>query len=132
TRRFGGTGLGLAICAQLTKLMGGSIRAEGRLDGPGSAFHFSVTVGIHSCEIEPVAVPESAILRGRSALVIDDNATSRRLFEDMLREWRMIPELAGSGPDGLEMMARAARSGQPFDVVLLDASMPGMDGFAVV
>ncbi len=127
TRRYGGTGLGLAISAMLVELMGGSIRVESEV-GRGSAFHFTVRVGMQK---EPPVrqSPETlANLEGLPVLVVDDNATNRRILEQMLRKWRMRPTLVDSGQAALET---AGREDEPFRLLLLDVNMPEMNGFEV-
>jgi len=64
-------------------------------------------------------------------LIIDDNATNQRILEEMLEVWGMVPESSASGEEGLELLTAAKKKGTPFPLVLLDAQMPGMDGFTV-
>ena len=130
TRKFGGTGLGLTISAQLMKLMGGRIWLEDRPAG-GTSFHFTVALPVGK-PVETVA--ESAALQsleGLSVLIVDDNATNRRILQELLSRWGMQPDLAESGAQGLEKMRRCAVAGKPFSLVLLDANMPEMDGFVL-
>lgn len=128
TRKYGGTGLGLTISARLVELMGGRIWVESEI-GKGSIFHFIVKLGVR---IGPPVrqVPEKpAKLEGLRVLVVDDNATNRRILEEMVRSWRMQPAVADSGHTALEMMAKAREEGEPFRLLLLDVNMPLMDGF---
>ena len=120
TRRFGGTGLGLPISSRLVSMMGGKIELDSTV-GKGSTFHFCIPLGIGSA---PTPAPVAAELAGRSALVVDDNATNRGVLEGMLRRWGMTVRTAASGAESLAALASA-----PADVVLLDGRMPGMDGF---
>jgi len=142
TRKYGGTGLGLTICSKLVKLMGGAIWVESpansaspsdeaRIGGPGSAFHFTLRFGIHkeaAPRIEPAGVER---LEGLHTLIIDDNATNRQILERMVAGWHMRPASASGGLAGLNLMMRCLRVGDPVRLVLLDAQMPGFDGFAV-
>jgi two-component system, sensor histidine kinase and response regulator len=129
TRQFGGTGLGLTISSNLAGLMGGRIRVES-VPGEGSTFHFTVVMGEVTGEA-PSADPAPVELAGTRVLVVDDNAINRRYFEKTLLRWGMVPTLADDGPAAMAALRRAAESGEPFSLVLLDANMPGMDGFEV-
>ncbi len=130
TRRHGGTGLGLTISLQLVEMMGGRLWMESK-EGEGSIFHF--TVRFHSVRSEgKSAVPSEEIsLKDLPTLVVDDNATNRRLLEEILSSWGMKPAMADGGWTGLAAMQHAKEAGKPFPLVLLDALMPGMDGFAL-
>jgi len=130
TRRFGGTGLGLAISNGLIEQMGGHLHVESE-PGRGSRFEFAVTLGL-STEPEhrlPPARPER--LKGLRCLIVDDNHTNRRILEEMAWNWGMLPVAVESGRKALLELQMAAQGGAPFGLVLLDAMMPGMDGFMV-
>ncbi len=126
TRRYGGTGLGLAISSQIVALMDGRIWVESQV-GHGSTFHFTACFGLAGAE--PASLTEPASLRDLPVLVVDDNATNRRILEEVLRRWHMKPALVESGAAALEALAQARARQRPFALALLDGHMPEMDGF---
>jgi len=130
SRRYGGTGLGLTISARLVQLMRGHIWVES-MHGAGSTFHFTLECPIARRE-RPIFLPtDPGQLRGLRVLILDDNPTNRRILEDMLKKWDVDATVVEAGPAALTMLASAANSGQPYSLLLLDAHMPGMDGFTV-
>jgi CheY-like chemotaxis protein len=125
TRNYGGTGLGLSISTRLVEAMQGRIWVVST-PGHGSAFHFTACFGV----AEDAKHNESRILpSGMRVLVVDDNATNRRILTDLLRQWELIPVAAASGSEGLEQLGEAFRAGQPFSLIITDVHMPEMDGF---
>ncbi|AMK22358.1 MULTISPECIES: response regulator [unclassified Sphingobium] len=129
TRRFGGTGLGLTIASQLVQLMGGRLELDSTI-GRGSVFHFTIPFAL--AQGEPASQPaEPPSLHGLPVLIVDDNATNRRILDEMIRGWGMKPLVVESGPKALTALRNAAGIGRPLRLVLLDMMMPGMDGFAV-
>ncbi len=126
TRRYGGTGLGLTISRQLVELMDGEIGCQSE-PGVGSTFHFSARLGTPS---SPRAARRTrhSLPSALHVLIVDDNATNRAIVEAYLHARDVRCETVASGSEALQVMHSAARAGEPFEVVILDGQMPGMDG----
>ena len=124
TRKYGGTGLGLVIAKKLAEMMGGAVGVESVL-GQGSTFWFTARVGIGSIQKKKLLRPD---LHGRRVLVVDDNHNARHVLSEMLVDMGFEVGAMESGTAALEALGDAERGGAPFDVVLLDWQMPGMNG----
>ena len=125
TREFGGTGLGLAIAKQLVGFMGGEIAVESKASA-GSTFWFTVPLDLRPLDKREPLTPRQA-LQGRRVLVIDDNAVNREVLREQLGAWGATVDEAVGGADGLEHL-RSLHKSAPYDVIILDFTMPDMDG----
>jgi CheY-like chemotaxis protein len=129
TRKYGGTGLGLAISRRLAELMGGRLWAESEGAGHGATFTFSIEAP--TAEL-PTARQRDIVgvqpdLQGKRVLVVDDNATNRRILSLQTGKWGMNCRATASPAEALAWL----RAGQVFDVAILDMHMPEMDGIAL-
>jgi signal transduction histidine kinase/CheY-like chemotaxis protein len=130
TRQYGGTGLGLAIAGKLVHLMQGRLWVESEV-GHGSTFHFLARFGIDSDALTESVRIQAVDVENLPVLVVDDNTTNRRILVEILTHWRMQPTAVASGAAALAALKQARADGTPFPLVLLDAHMPGMDGFTL-
>lgn len=128
TRNYGGTGLGLTIAKHLAEMMGGSLKAESE---PGKGSRFTVLLPLEVLEDQPAVVRHKRPGLGR-LLVVDDNETNCRLMKALLAHIGIATELARDGAEALEAVARAHQQGRPFDLIITDHQMPGMDGITLV
>lgn len=133
TRVFGGSGLGLAICTELIGRLGGTLDVNSEL-GSGSEFFFTASFERADAPEELVARRQDRMeqLDGTSVLIVDDNATNRAIMEGILSRFGINVDSVDSGDSALSKIRIAAEAESPYDIVLVDALMPGTDGFAVI
>ena len=128
TRKYGGTGLGLAISARLVNMMGGKIWVEST-EGKGSKFHFTVKLSQAAGQQNLTTSALPSELQGQAVLVVDDNEANRLILHKMTAGWGMKPVSVKDGEEALAVMEAARQKGDQFRVIIIDARMPGMDGF---
>jgi signal transduction histidine kinase/CheY-like chemotaxis protein/HPt (histidine-containing phosphotransfer) domain-containing protein len=128
TRRYGGTGLGLAISKRLSKLMGGTLWAESTgVPGQGATFHLTIPATAAPAPQSARLLNPQPLLSGKWALIVDDNATNRRILVAQATSWQMLTRDTASPREALEWVGQ----GERFDVALLDMHMPEMNGLAL-
>jgi signal transduction histidine kinase/DNA-binding response OmpR family regulator len=127
SRKYGGTGLGLVISKRLSEIMGGTMWVESQV-GSGSAFHFTIRAEA-APDLKPHAQLDAAQsqLSGKRLLIVDDNDTNRRILMLQVKAWGMLARDTASPQTALEWIRR----GDPFDLVIMDLQMPGMDGIVL-
>jgi signal transduction histidine kinase/CheY-like chemotaxis protein len=134
-RLYGGTGLGLAVSRSIVTLMGGTIALKS-MPGEGTIItfdaHFDLSPGLHPGSQSAAPIPSTEDLQGMPILIIDDNATNRRILFELTGQWKMKAQVCDSGESGLAELLRAASEGNPYRLLLLDEQMPGMDGIEVL
>lgn len=128
TRKYGGTGLGLTISKSLSELMGGYLSVESE-PGNGSSFTLHLVLEVANEQSE-VLLPRRPLLK--KVLIVDDNETNRRLMKESFDYFRIAAETAGSGIEALRIIAEATHRNEPFNLIITDHQMPGMDGITLV
>ncbi|MEY2917614.1 MAG: hypothetical protein RIS73_1328 [Bacteroidota bacterium] len=123
SRKYGGTGLGLIICEKLIGLMGGQIDVKSK-EGEGTTFTFTMQSSASSQSLRTYVTNYISGMEGKQVLVVDDNLTNRCILKNQLEIWKLLPTLAVSGAEALDILSK----GFHFDLILTDMQMPDMDG----
>jgi signal transduction histidine kinase/DNA-binding response OmpR family regulator len=130
TREYGGTGLGLTICARMVAMMGGRIWLESEV-GRGTQFHFTARLKLSSKQAESDVMVPLETLNDLRILVVDDNQTNRRILHGMLTRWGAQTSCADGASGALLELDAACGVARPYQLILTDMHMPGMDGFGL-
>ncbi|MEK6202032.1 MAG: response regulator, partial [Desulfobulbaceae bacterium] len=126
TRKYGGTGLGLSISKNLVEMMGGEISVDS-VAGQGSTFTFTAELGLQPVQKQKKELLPDA-LAGLRVLIVDDQESAQEILREMLESFKCNVTVAGSGENGLAELKKASAGGSPFDLVLMDYNMPGLNG----